>query len=433
MYHSQRRTIGFALAALFLAAASLACASPIGLPSVLSPQQSVQVSPQDATVVAATPPPGGQTVGTLAPTPSTIITTDLETQLADLYDAANPGVVNIQVRKPIDLTGGTLPQGMPTLPPDQQIPDIPQHQYQYAEGSGFVFDTSGHIVTNYHVISQSDRITVIFNDGTNLPAQLIGADPDSDLAVVQVDRPASDLHPLPVGTSSVLRVGQTVAAIGNPFGLTGTMTTGIVSALGRSLPSQSQTIDGGRFSIPDIIQTDAAINPGNSGGPLLNLSGEVIGVNTAIDTNTGAFSGVGFAIPSDMVKEVVPVLISDGTYAHPWLGISGRGLFPDLRTAMNLPADLQGVQVVTVVSDGPAGKAGLRASTGQTVIDGAQIETGGDIITAINGMPVKTIDDLIAYLADNTHVGDVVTLDVTRGGQSMQIDVTLEARPAPAP
>ncbi|MGI0102876.1 MAG: S1C family serine protease, partial [Nitrosotalea sp.] len=219
------------------------------------------------------------------------------------------------------------------------------------------------------------------------------------------------------------KVGQQVIAIGNPFGLSDTMTAGIVSAIGRLLPNQNVG-----FSIPDIIQVDAAINPGNSGGPLLNLQGQVIGMNTAITTNTGDFSGVGFAIPSNAIGRIIPVLIKNGTYQHPYLGIAGRTMDPDVSLANGLPRNFKGVIVEKVVKGGPADNAGVIAAT----LDDNNIPHGGDIITAIDGHPIKTIDDIIAYLDDEKSVGDKVNITVNREGKSLDLTATLGVRPAPS-
>jgi len=290
-------------------------------------------------------------------------------------------------------------------------------------GSGFIYDKEGRIVTNNHVVDGSSTVNVTFVDGNTYTAKVVGTDPDNDIAVIQIIDDFSDesLVPLTLGNSSDLQVGQQVIAIGNPFGLSDTMTTGIVSAVGRLLPNENTV-----YSIPDIIQVDAAINPGNSGGPLLNLQGQVVGMNSAIKTNTGDFSGIGFAIPSDTMKRIVPVLIKNGTYQHPYLGIAGRTMDPDVSLANNLPRNFKGVMVEEVVSGGPANKAGIIAAT----LDSNKIPHGGDIITAIDGHQVKTIDDVIAYLDDEKSVGDKITLTVNRLGKSLDLTVTLEARPA---
>jgi len=292
-------------------------------------------------------------------------------------------------------------------------------------GSGFVYDKAGHIITNNHVVDGTKTVNVTFIDGNTYAAKVVGTDPDNDLAVIQITDNFSDenLVPLPIGDSSTLEVGQQIIAIGNPFGLSDSMTTGIVSALGRLLPNQNVG-----FSIPDIIQVDAAINPGNSGGPLLNLEGQVIGINTAISTSTGDFSGVGFAIPSNSIKRIVPILIKDGSYQHPFLGISGSTMDSNIALANGLPTNFKGVMIVNVVSGGPADKAGLHAAT----LDNNNVPHGGDIITAIDNQPIKTIYDVIAYLDDEKSVGDKVVLTVDRSGKSMDLTATLGARPSTA-
>lgn len=290
-------------------------------------------------------------------------------------------------------------------------------------GSGFVFDEEGYIVTNNHVVEQAEYIRVTFNDNTILDAQLIGRDPDSDLAVVKVDANGFDLQPLPIADSDEAFIGQPVMAIGSPFGQSFTLTTGIVSAVERTLRGE------GRFTIPEVIQTDAAINPGNSGGPLLNLNGEVLGVNTAILSGSGTGSGVGFAVPSNAVQRIIPILIEEGDYQHSYLGLSGTPLSPSQRDVMDLPDGFEGVMVADVVTGGPAAEAGLRGSnvTINTPFGEQFIE--GDIITAIDGEPVAGIVDLIAYLEANTRPGDSVTLTVWREGEQIETSVTVAARP----
>jgi serine protease Do len=358
---------------------------------------------------------------------------DLEAELIHLYKQADPSVVSVQVRQPV--TSDMLGQ-LPQIPgfPFQNTPQTPgdqngQQQYAYGQGSGFVYDTEGHIVTNYHVAGEADQITVVFSDGTSLDATLVGGDPDSDLAVVKVDPSAVDLKPLPLADSDSLQVGQMVIAIGNPFGLEGSMTSGIVSALGRMLSSQAETTDGNTFSIPDVIQTDAAINPGNSGGPLLDLAGDVVGVNAAIESSVSQNSGVGFAIPSNTVANIVPALIKNGHYYHPWLGISGGTLTAPLRDAMGLDSSQQGVLVATVTSDSPADKAGLQGSSRQVEINGQQALVGGDVIVSANGQPIHTFDDLLSFISNDTSVGQTVTFGVLRDGKTINVDVTLVARP----
>ncbi len=290
-------------------------------------------------------------------------------------------------------------------------------------GSGFVYDKEGRIITNNHVVEGSKTVNVTFIDGNTYTAKVVGTDPDNDIAVIQIIDNFSDeqLVPLTFGNSSDLEVGQQVIAIGNPFGLSDTMTTGIISAVGRLLPNENVG-----FSIPDVIQVDAAINPGNSGGPLLDTNGNVIGMNTAITTNTGDFAGIGFAIPSNSITKIAPILIKSGSYSHPYLGIAGRSLDPDISLANNLPRNFKGVVVEKVVKNGPADKAGIIAATS----DENNIPHGGDIITAIDGHPVKTIYDIIAYLDEQKNVGDKTMLTVNRLGKSTDVSVTLEARPS---
>jgi 2-alkenal reductase len=353
---------------------------------------------------------------------------DLEAEYVSLYQQVNPSVVSVQVRQPVSASMmNQLPQ-FPGFPQGPNGNDQGQ-QYAYGQGSGFVYDTDGHIVTNYHVAGEADQITVVFADGTSAGASLVGGDPDSDLAVLKVDPAGLDLHPVTLGDSDSLLVGQLVVAIGNPFGLEGTMTTGIVSALGRMLASQAATSDGGTFNIPDVIQTDAAINPGNSGGPLLDLAGDVIGVNTAIESSMSQNNGVGFAVPSNIVARVVPELIKNGTYEHPWLGIAGGTLTPQVRDAMNLDADQRGVLVADVTSGSPADQAGLRGSSRQITIDSQQVMVGGDVIVSADNQPINTFDDLLGFITNDTTVGQTVTFGVLRDGKTIDIEVTLAARP----
>ena len=293
-------------------------------------------------------------------------------------------------------------------------------------GSGFVFDKEGRIITNNHVVEGSKTVNVSFIDGNTYTAKVVGTDPGNDIAVIQIIDNFSDesLIPLTLGNSSEIDVGQQVIAIGNPFGLADSMTTGIISQVGRLLPNDNTA----GFSIPDIIQVDAAINPGNSGGPLLDLNGQVIGMNTAIKTSTGDFAGIGFAVPSNSISRIVPVLIKDGTYTHPYLGISGRSLDPDIALANGLARNFKGVIVEQTVKGGPAEKAGINSATP----DQNNIPHGGDIITSIDGHPIKTIYDVIVYLDQQKNVGDKVVLTVNRQGKTMDITATLGARPSPS-
>ena len=289
-------------------------------------------------------------------------------------------------------------------------------------GSGFVFDKMGHIITNAHVVNGANKVVITFLDGRSYNAEIIGVDEFTDIATVKVNADLELLHPLSLGDSSNLKVGEQIAAIGNPFGLSGSMTSGIVSQLGRLLPS-----DNG-FSIPDVIQTDAAINPGNSGGPLLNMRGEIVGINTAIQSTTGEFTGVGFAIPSQTIAKIVPVLIEKGEYKHPWIGISGRDIDPDLAKILELK-DAVGFMVVTVVKDSPASKAGLIGSDKTIEVDGTNYAVGGDIILAVDGKEVRKIDDILIHLQRAKSIGDEMVLEILRDGRTTNVTIILEERP----
>ena len=327
-----------------------------------------------------------------------IVTSNLGDRLVELYEVTNPAVVNIQVRQIAGDSNGS----------------------QFGQGSGFVFDTLGHIVTNFHVVDGADQVNVIFADGRNSLAEVVGSDPGSDLAVVLVADMPEGLRPLSLGNSGSLRVGQQVVAIGNPFGLQGTMTTGIVSALGRTLPSKAQIAGGGQFSIPSVIQTDTAINPGNSGGPLLNLAGEVVGINTAIESSDRQFSGVGFAVPSDSVARIVPILIERGEFPHPWLGISGTDLNSQIRQELGVPPEQVGILVVSILEGGPASGTGLLSyESGQ-----------GDLITSVDGFVIRDFEDLLTFISGNTSVGQTITLSILRNAEQIEITVELGERPS---
>lgn len=351
-----------------------------------------------------------------------------ESTIETIYQKVNPAVVNIHVIQKQKVTSPNLPN-IPFFfgQPDQQAP---QERIIEGSGSGFVWDTKGDIVTNNHVVDGADKIEVTFYDGTTVPAKLVGADPDSDLAVIHVEGVATEnLQPVDMADSDTVTVGQLAVAIGNPFGLQGTMTLGIVSAVGRSLPAGSEDLTGPSYTIPDVIQTDAPINPGNSGGVLVDDGGRVIGVTAAIASPVRASSGVGFAIPSTIVRQVVPSLIESGHYVHPYIGVSGTSLTPDLAEAMDLDPQQRGALIVDVVPRGPADKAGLHGSDRQITIDGQAALVGGDVIVAIESQPVKAFDDLVAYLVRYTQVGQNVQLTVLRDGKETPVTLTLEARP----
>jgi len=289
-------------------------------------------------------------------------------------------------------------------------------------GSGFVFDKKGHIITNSHVIKDAKKVVVTFLDGRSYNAEIIGFDEFTDIGVIKVNADLLLLQPLSLGDSANLKVGEPIAAIGNPFGLSGSMTSGIVSQLGRLLPS------GLGYSIPDVIQTDAAINPGNSGGPLLNMRGEIVGINTAIQSTTGEFTGVGFAVPSQTIAKIVPSLIENGKYHHTWMGISGRDIDPDLAKVLNLK-DAVGFLVITVVENSPAAKAGIHGSDETVQVEGGKYPVGGDIILSVDGKQVRKIDDILIHLQRVKSVGDEMVLEILREGRTTNITIILEERP----
>ena len=329
---------------------------------------------------------------------NTILAKSKTLSLIEIFEKAEPGVVrvNIQKNQTENETGGV--------------------------GSGFVFDKKGHIITNAHVIDDATKTIVTFLDGRSYNAEIIGIDESTDIGVIKVNADLKLLHPLSLGDSSNLKVGESITAIGNPFGLSGSMTSGIISQMGRLLPSDSG------FSIPDVIQTDAAINPGNSGGPLLNMRGEIIGINTAIQSTTGEFTGVGFAIPSQTVVKIVPTLISEGEYKHPWIGISGRDIDPDTANILELK-DTLGFLIITVVEDSPAFDAGLIGSNKIIEVEGREYSVGGDIITAVDGIDIRKIDDILIHLQRVKTVGDEMVLEILRDNRTTNIVIILQERP----
>ena len=413
----KKRTTSLSILVVFALAALTACGS-IG-PAATTTTNSLPALPAPTQTAPATV--SGASGDLLAAYQGT---------LENIYTTVSPSVVNIRVVQKVAASNSAMSQlpGFPFFSLPQGQGQQPQQQYQSALGSGFVWDTNGDIVTNNHVVSGADKIEVTFSDGTILPATLVGADPDSDLAVIKVDAAASQLHPIAMADSTAVRVGQLAVAIGNPFGLEGTMTTGIISAVGRSLPADETTTQS--YTIPDIIQTDAPINPGNSGGVLVDVQGQVLGVTSAIESPVRANAGIGFAIPSAIVKNVVPALIKDGKYVHTWLGISGTTLTPDFANAMKLDASQRGALIEEVMPNSPAEKAGLRASNQDATIDGQSVKVGGDVITAIDNQPVVEMEDLIAFLARSTQVDQKVTLNILRDGKQETLDVTLAARPS---
>jgi 2-alkenal reductase len=377
----------------------LACQFGSAVPTATVPQSSAPISNQPPLVVNAPVNPAAAQDAFVA-----------------LYQRVNPGVVIIKV---------TGPQGA-------------------ALGSGFVYDADGHVVTNYHVVQEAanNKVEVDFMSGYKAYGTVIGTDLDSDLAIVKTAAPASELHPLTLGNSDALSVGQTVVAIGNPFEYFGSMSVGIISALHRTLDSEHLTSAGGQpFTAGDLIQTDTAINPGNSGGPLFNMNGEVIGVNRAIETTNFSSngqplnSGVGFAVSSNIIRRVAPIIIRDGKYDYPYLGISSISLGNPSRGGLSLDEiqalglkQFTGTYVTEIAKGGPAEQAGLKAGTQPTSFQG--LNAGGDLITAIDGHPVVQYDDLIAYLITNKSPGQSVVLTVVRGDQTLQVTITLAKRPS---
>jgi S1-C subfamily serine protease len=371
-----------------------------------------------------------------------------EQVLGDIYTRVLPSVVHLQVTQKATAGGSPdLQFQMPNIPglpnpfgapndqggspfgspnPGQSVPGLPfEPDAVRGEGSGFVWDAEGHIVTNAHVVDNAEAVIVIFPDGLEVEGKVLGSDPSADLAVVQVTGvPANKLVPVALGDSDAVKVGQLAVAIGNPFGLANTMTTGIVSAVGRTIHGLNA------FSIPEVIQTDAPINPGNSGGPLLDRKGQVIGINSQIISRSGANAGVGFAVPINIAKQVVPALVKDGDYEYAWLGIQGQSLGMETVEAMQLPEGTKGALVIAATQGGPAAAAGLKGSEGAMATDGSQIPTGGDVIVGIDGRPVEDMDDLISYLNGETRPGDIIKLDLIRaGGEHDTVSVTLGERP----
>ncbi|MCB8982293.1 MAG: trypsin-like peptidase domain-containing protein [Ardenticatenaceae bacterium] len=400
---TQPRRFYLLLFVVLLILSSLACqASTLGQQTAVTPDTQAIVSEVVATVQAQMPTPAaGNAPLTTNTNLNAPIDFDLQNQLVTVYEHVNPSVVHIFVFNTFD---------------DQEFP--------LGTGSGFVYDSDGHIVTNNHVVTDGDAFEVIFADGYRSRAEVVGTDVDSDLAVIKAESLSPTAQPVALADMDQLHVGQFVIAIGNPFGEAGSMSIGIVSGLGRTLDSQREVEGGGRYSLPKVIQTDAAINPGNSGGPLLNLRGEVIGVNSAIRTDTGTNSGVGFSIPVDAVKRIIPQLISQGAYTYPYLGIRMQTLDIDTAEALEMNYS-SGAYVLDVTDDSPAAVAGLIGSG----LNSFGALPGGDLIIAINDTPVTSSDDLISYLVFDTEAGQTVNLTIVREGQETVIPLTLGERP----
>lgn len=351
-----------------------------------------------------------------------------EKAIGDVHENVLPSVVSVFVLNRVELSD-TIPGFNSPFPFGQRTPQGGDSQreffYRNGQGSGFVWDDEGHIVTNRHVVVDAERITVVFSDGSDVEAEVVGLDEDSDLAVIKIERDPDFLTPVTLGDSNEVRVGQLAITIGNPFGQEFSTTTGIVSAIGRSLRTGDS-----HFTLPKVIQTDAPMNPGNSGGPLLDRRGHVIGIDAQIITRSGSNTGIGFAIPVNIAKQVVPILISDGHFTYSWLGIRGTTLGADAQELMGASEGTQGAQIIALADGGPAQKAGLVGSTKSKQTDERSIRYGGDVITAINGQSIGSMNDLIIYLLEDTRPGDVVIMDVVRdGGETAEIEVTLEGRP----
>ncbi|MPZ08062.1 MAG: PDZ domain-containing protein [Nitrososphaeraceae archaeon] len=407
--------------------------STIASPSATAPSQSPQSESHPAPLSSSTTQPSSllnpsivqaqqQEVnpdeGNNVSTTGSLASTSPKISLPEIFKKTENSVVQITSTRPgsdqiVTLNGREIPQN------------------NIALGSGFVYDQDGRIITNHHVVSEVDEVDVKFVDGDTYTAKVVGKDPYSDIGVLQItDREFFDkrVAPLKIANSSEIEVGEQIIAIGNPFGLSGTLTTGVVSQIGRLLPN-----DVTGYSIANTIQTDAAINPGNSGGPLLDMKGEVVGMNTAIFSNTGVYSGVGFAVPSNMLLKEIPVLIEKGSYVHPWLGFTARDVSPDIAESLKLPRNFKGAAVVSVVENSPADKADIRGqATGVDFVGNEQVRSG-DIVTKIDSQPVKSMDDVISYLDESKKVGDKVTLTVNREGQDAEVPITLEERPSSSP
>jgi S1-C subfamily serine protease len=395
------------LLAMPIAGCSLLTPTPTAIPTVPVIPAAAPATPAPSPSDPQPPIPDPQSpIPDPQPTP-TLLPDDLlapldveEALITNLYERVSPAVVHItsQVTQMNFFFGPVPSEGT---------------------GSGFLWDDQGHIVTNNHVVDGADRISVVLGDGSEVDATLVGVDPPNDLAVLRVDLSGSSLIPVELGSSAGLRIGQRAIAIGNPFGLDRTLTTGVVSGLGRPLQTADDTV------IFDVIQTDAAINPGNSGGPLLDSRGRVIGVATAIRHDA---EGIGFAVPVDTLKRVVPALIAQGYYPHPWLGFQGYNITPGLARALELPVD-SGILVAQLYREGPALAAGLQGAQREVIIGNRRLLAGGNIVTAIDDHPVTSWDDLNEYLELRTVVGDEVTLSILRDGQPRQLPITIAEQP----
>ena len=327
-----------------------------------------------------------------------------EFQLNTIYSTSLPSIVHIKVR--------------------QTVPGFFQNQERTGQGSGFIWDTEGNIVTNYHVVASASIVDVEFADGSQYSASVIGLDPNSDLAIIKVNPKGKILTPLNLGDSTNVKVGNHTIVIGSPFGQEFSMSSGIVSAIKRTVPSQNAM-----FSIPNVIQTDAAINPGNSGGPLLDIEGNVIGINSQIISRSGGNQGIGFAIPINSVKKIIPTLIKGERFEYPYIGITGMDLNTNLKKALEIDSEIKGVMIVDVVKGSPADLGGLLGYTGTVSDNDNSYPSGGDILTAINTIPIKSMSDLLTLLFSDYSPGDSVTFTILRDSSSFDLDITLISRP----
>jgi len=327
-----------------------------------------------------------------------------EFQLNTIYSTSLPSIVHIKVR--------------------QTVPGFFQNQERTGQGSGFIWDTEGNIVTNYHVVASASIVDVEFADGSQYSASVIGLDPNSDLAIIKVNPNGKILTPLNLGDSTNVKVGNHTIVIGSPFGQEFSMSSGIVSAIKRTVPSQNAM-----FSIPNVIQTDAAINPGNSGGPLMDIDGNVIGINSLIISRSGGNQGIGFAIPINSVKKIIPTLIKGEKFEYPYIGITGMDLNTNLKKALEIDSEIKGVMIVDVVKGSPADLGGLLGYTGTVSDNDNSYPSGGDILTAINTIPIKSMSDLLTLLFSDYSPGDSVIFTILRDSISFDLDITLISRP----
>ena len=330
-----------------------------------------------------------------------------EKHLSSIYDSSLSSIVHIKVIQTVPSMGF-----------------FSQNQSRRSNGSGFVWDESGHIVTNYHVVADVDNVEVQFSDGSEFLAKVVGLDPNSDLAVIKLETNDMSFTPLDLGNSNEVNVGNYTLAIGSPFGQEFSMTRGIVSAIKRTVPSQNST-----FTIPNVIQTDAAINPGNSGGPLLDIKGKVIGINSQIITQNGGNAGVGFAVPVNTAKAIVPTLLKGEKFLYPWIGISGMNLSKNHKKALEMEESLDGIMIVDVVIDGPAEKSDLKGYQETISDNNNSYAAGGDIILSINEIPISSMNELSSVLFENHSSGETISLNILRDSKKINVDLTLEPRP----